>query len=45
MLEHYDPLYARSRKRRDDQPFQVVELSGLSPDDVAGAAKAILENA
>ena len=45
MLEHYDPLYARSRKRRDDEPVQVVPLAGLSPDDIAGAAKAILERA
>ena len=43
MLEHYDPLYARSRKRREDKPVLVLPLAGLSPDDIAGAAKAILE--
>ena len=42
MLEHYDPLYARSRKRRDDKPVQNIELSDLSADDIAAAAKAIL---
>ena len=45
MLEHYDPLYARGRKRREDKPVLVVPLAGLSPVDIAGAAKAILESA
>jgi tRNA 2-selenouridine synthase len=45
MLEHYDPLYARSRKRRQDQPVLVVPLAALSPDDIARAAKTILETA
>ena len=41
MLEHYDPLYARSRKRREDTPVQIVELDALSPADIAAAAEAI----
>jgi tRNA 2-selenouridine synthase len=41
MLEHYDPLYARSRKRREDTPVQVVELDALSPADIVAAAEAI----
>ena len=45
MLEHYDPLYARSRKRREDTPVQVVELDGLSPADVTAAAEAIIAKA
>jgi tRNA 2-selenouridine synthase len=42
MLEHYDPLYARSRKRREDTPVQIVELEALSPEDITAAAKAII---
>lgn len=45
MLEHYDPLYARSRKRREDKPVQIIELPALSPADLAAAAKAILTQA
>ena len=29
--EHYDPLYARSRKRRDDLPMKVVDLEAITP--------------
>ena len=45
MLEHYDPLYARSRKRREDTPVQIVELDALSPADIATAANAIIARA
>ena len=45
MLEHYDPLYARSRKRREDTPVQIVELDALSPADIAAAAEAIIAKA
>jgi tRNA 2-selenouridine synthase len=41
MLEHYDPLYARSRKRREDTPVQIVALDALSPADIVAAAEAI----
>jgi tRNA 2-selenouridine synthase len=43
MREHYDPLYARSRKRREDKPVQVVELTGLEPGDIAAATRVIIE--
>jgi tRNA 2-selenouridine synthase len=42
MIEHYDPLYARSRKRREDKPAEIIELPALSAVDIAAAAKAIL---
>ncbi|MEQ9434612.1 tRNA 2-selenouridine(34) synthase MnmH [Hyphomonas sp.] len=45
MLAHYDPLYARSRKRRDDTPVQIIDLPALSADDIEAAAKAILTQA
>ena len=45
MLEHYDPLYARSRKRREDTPVQIVELEALSREDITAAAKAIIDRA
>lgn len=43
MRQHYDPLYARSRKRRKDAPVKVLELSDLSEDAVRQAARSLLE--
>ena len=42
MEHHYDPLYARSRKRRDDAPVEVTELNGLEAEDLSKAARQIL---
>lgn len=42
MEQHYDPLYARSRKRREDAPVEVTELNGLEAEDLSEAAQRIL---
>jgi len=39
---HYDPLYARSRKRREDKPEYVIELAGAGEEDFKSAATALL---
>jgi len=40
MRDHYDPLYARGR-RRGPAPLASVRLEGLGADDIARAARAI----
>lgn len=40
--QHYDPLYARSRKRREDAPEYVIELGGAGEEDFRSAAVALL---
>ena len=40
--QHYDPLYARSRKRREDAPVWALELKDCSRDSLAQAAKDIV---
>ncbi|MEZ5953177.1 MAG: tRNA 2-selenouridine(34) synthase MnmH [Hyphomonas sp.] len=40
--QHYDPLYARSRKRREDKPVQVVEVDEISEATLASAAQDLL---
>ena len=42
MTRHYDPLYARSRKRREDEPVEVVELESLDEVALAAAARRLL---
>ncbi|WP_291077748.1 tRNA 2-selenouridine(34) synthase MnmH [Hyphomonas sp.] len=42
MTRHYDPLYARSRKRREDAPVEVVELESLDEVALAAAARRLL---
>ena len=42
MEQHYDPLYARSRKRREDKPEYVIELAGAGEEDFKSAATALL---
>lgn len=39
---HYDPLYARSRKRRRDEPAQIIELVSADEEDFRAAAAALL---
>ena len=39
---HYDPLYARSRKRREDEPVRVLDLPDLDAATLAAAAREIL---
>lgn len=41
MRDHYDPLYSRSRKRRDREPLAFITLTGLSEDALDGAAAKI----
>ncbi|MCA8900804.1 MAG: tRNA 2-selenouridine(34) synthase MnmH, partial [Hyphomonas sp.] len=40
--EHYDPLYARSRKRREDAPVQTVELEDFSRESLMKAAQDVI---
>lgn len=42
MERHYDPLYARSRKRRQDKPVLTLELGGTGMEDFRRAASAVL---
>ena len=42
MQQHYDPLYARSRKRREDAPETVIEMTGTGEDDFRAAAAQLL---
>lgn len=42
MLEHYDPLYARSRKRRADAPLAELRLKGFDHGSLDDAARNIL---
>jgi tRNA 2-selenouridine synthase len=42
MQQHYDPLYVRSRKRREDQPETVLEMAGTSEEDFSAAAAQLL---
>lgn len=39
---HYDPLYARSRKRRKDEPEYVIELASAGEEDFRAAAAQLL---
>jgi len=39
---HYDPLYARSRKRREDAPQWALELADLSPESLTRAAQELI---
>ncbi|MEZ5997649.1 MAG: tRNA 2-selenouridine(34) synthase MnmH [Hyphomonas sp.] len=39
---HYDPLYARSRKRREDAPVQIVEVDEISEPTLMEAARKLL---
>ena len=41
--QHYDPLYARSRKRREDEPVAIVSVEKVSDADLARAAHGLLE--
>ena len=43
MERHYDPLYARSRKRRQDDQVRVLELGDLSEQSLAEAAQDVLD--
>ena len=42
MQQHYDPLYARSRKRREDTPETVIEMTGTGEADFKAAAAQLL---
>ena len=42
MEQHYDPLYARSRKRREDKPETVLEMTGTGEADFKAAASKLL---
>ena len=42
MTRHYDPLYARSRKRREDVPVQRVRLERLDEDALREAAERLV---
>lgn len=42
MQQHYDPLYARSRKRRADRPVAVVSLDSLDAASLKRAAEQIV---
>jgi len=42
MQQHYDPLYARSRKRREDKPETVIEMTGTGEEDFKAAAAQLL---
>ena len=42
MEQHYDPLYARSRKRRADVPLKQVSLKSLEPDELARIASQLV---
>lgn len=43
MRDHYDPLYARARKRRADKPLAEIRLSRLDAEDIDAAARRIKE--
>jgi tRNA 2-selenouridine synthase len=42
MVQHYDPLYARSRKRREDKPVTVVKLESLEVAALKQAAEKLV---
>lgn len=42
MREHYDPLYERSRKRRNDRPSAELRLDALGEDDLDSTAREFL---
>lgn len=42
MEEHYDPLYARSRKRRADAPLAELRLKGFDDGSLDAAARSVL---
>lgn len=39
MREHYDPMYGRSRERRQGEKLQTIHLDALEPDDIVQAAR------
>ena len=43
MREHYDPLYARGRKRRQDKPLSVLRLDALDDDALDKTAEDIVK--
>jgi tRNA 2-selenouridine synthase len=43
MREHYDPLYDRGRKRRNDAPLRELQLDGLADSDLEAAARRIAQ--
>ena len=43
MQQHYDPLYARSRKRREDDVVSVLELKDLSAESLTKVAQGLLD--
>ncbi|MEP1599689.1 MAG: tRNA 2-selenouridine(34) synthase MnmH, partial [Hyphomonas sp.] len=45
MDRHYDPLYARSRKRREDAPADVVRLESLDDAALKQAAERLVSGA
>ena len=45
MDRHYDPLYARSRKRRDDAPVDMVRLESLDDTALKRAAERLVVRA
>lgn len=45
MERHYDPLYARSRKRREDVPADVVRLESLDDAALKQAAERLVSGA
>ena len=42
MDRHYDPLYARSRKRREDAPVDMVRLESLDDTALKRAAERLV---
>ncbi|MEX0643774.1 MAG: hypothetical protein WD076_00570, partial [Parvularculaceae bacterium] len=42
ICEHYDPVYERSRKRRDDRPAAEMRLDALGDVDLDSAAREIM---
>ncbi|GAB4519693.1 MAG: tRNA 2-selenouridine(34) synthase MnmH [Amphiplicatus sp.] len=43
MRDHYDPLYERARKRRQDRPLAEIRLDRLDAEDIDAAARRIKE--
>ncbi|WP_089411418.1 tRNA 2-selenouridine(34) synthase MnmH [Amphiplicatus metriothermophilus] len=41
MRDHYDPLYERARKRREDKPLAEIRLDRLDAEDIDAAARRI----
>ncbi|MEM7468571.1 MAG: tRNA 2-selenouridine(34) synthase MnmH [Pseudomonadota bacterium] len=43
VTEHYDPCYARQRRKRNDSPIEIIEMNDLDDDAISSAATKITQ--